>query len=262
MSEEDDYTFFKELEKRLFESGVCKIGIPDGETDTPVQFLKKFKEMTHVLTQDPFACDAKWTLFVTAANSFNAKVNHDCNSEDTILYETRRATYGTKYAFYSCNPDTMYKLLCKGFKLYKNSMKEIYLTDKIRIALSKIPRMAGWGKSSCGPIFRVVGLCECIMKFEYLKRIIDMKFNCPSVYVEVPELLRLSYLLFYTEHLPKQQKRESIITQIFNKNYSAHITLLLVAILGYICRKRIQLTCAVIRNKIDHIPILRRIFFG
>ncbi|XP_037959016.1 uncharacterized protein LOC119688407 [Teleopsis dalmanni] len=68
---EYNFTFFKLLENQIIKNGVCKVIISESDQrkDTPVQLLKKFKQLECALVKDLPGCLAKWCLFVTAASS-------------------------------------------------------------------------------------------------------------------------------------------------------------------------------------------------
>ncbi|XP_037933553.1 protein mono-ADP-ribosyltransferase Parp16-like [Teleopsis dalmanni] len=283
----------------------------NGETDTQIEYLTKVKEVECVLVNSLIESDAKWSLFVTAAYSYDCeiavkpflpefitsmdqlydiiwktpnlkllrsyiqeidysyckkeviillhwilissnspklemiknpdfveflthiqdggpitvptfafKISYDDDNEENVNFENKSAEYGSRTAFYTCDPYFLYKLLCHGFG-YNNSEDPIRLTNVISIALSKSRRTPCWGKSCCGQVLRSVGVVEYIQNGRFIQHRLRTNPDRVDIYVEIPRLVRVRYILYYAEQLPHipDSIKDVIKSKTFRRNY-------------------------------------------
>ncbi|XP_037936553.1 uncharacterized protein LOC119670380 [Teleopsis dalmanni] len=174
------------------------------------------------------------------------KVNYSINSEEEVLFEGRSMSYGTKFGFFGCNLDSLYKILCDGFKSHKKhktSDDKIYLNNEIGIILKNMTGTPCWENSCCGKKIKVIALCEFINRHEYIKSSVDKDLKCTHIIIDLPEIVRIRFLFYYCELTVKQvDLNESLATRIFKNELAFPIScfIFLFGPLAYVYKNNIM----------------------
>ncbi|XP_037959280.1 uncharacterized protein LOC119688684 [Teleopsis dalmanni] len=160
-------------------------------------------------------------------------------------FQLKRFIYTTRFGFYSTSPNNWFKLLYEGFKSneeHANAIKNICIVNDIGTALAMTPTSTFWKKSCCGNAFKVIAACEFLFRREFLELTVDATINGPYILVKNLDIVRLRYLMLYSEDIPAITPKEELIKQPIVTNYyilPVGCVVLLLATTGLIWKYRI-----------------------
>ncbi|KAL2632129.1 hypothetical protein R1flu_016815 [Riccia fluitans] len=182
--------------------------------------------------------------------SFTVKVQEMEGGRGNSAFETVKNEHGSIMAFHGTTTENLHSILrCGLLNMSKTTLQRngamygegVYLSTDLSVAVTFSKMGQSWERSCFGSKVSYILLCEIAkgegVEYSTCSRVLDLRNSSLGTYVVVKniDLLRIRYVLIYSNHVDTQQQPRMEMRQPVNPVLNGNMSLLNMVIAGYLC---------------------------